>query len=82
MLLGIFFSMLHVNKDEKTELVGLDLLVDVKQSDLVHDGQLGNEVDDCHHQVDRERERRVVRVMCTQQEPMLINGKERDTVEE
>lgn len=42
-----FFVDVHIARD--TDLVGFDLLVDVKETDLMHDRQLGNEIDDRHH---------------------------------
>jgi hypothetical protein len=70
----IYFFSVDAHMEGDTDLVGLDLLVDVKEADLMHDGQLGYEVDDRYHQVDRECERGIVRVVCAQQEPMLVDG--------
>ena len=53
----------------------LDLLVDVKETDLVHGGEFCNQVDDSCDQVDKEGKGGVVGVVGAEQEPMLANGK-------
>lgn len=54
----------------------LDLLVDVKETDLVHGGEFCDQVDDSCDQVDKESEGGIVGVVGAEQKPMLANGKQ------